>query len=362
VKIKNAGVDDITDIQIEGILDETMVINSEINAKINGGKFSIKAQIDVNDPKAPIFDVKLVTDHALVYRDDVLAMRTNVNLSLKGTLEDAIITGDIGILESLFYKDVDLIPIGAPSAAIGDVSLPSLNSNAKKALPIPAPFGQWKLDLTVKTVDPILIRGNVGSGQIQGSIKVRGTLAEPSLDGTLFAKKVEAKLPFSMLSVDNGQIIFRPENGLIPTLEIRGKSQVGEHNVNLYVYGSADDPKIALSSYPALPENEIMTLLATGATNSGLANRDVATFKTLQVILLKLKQRNDRPGGNRLFRKVLSGIDDLDLKVGEENQLTGEKYASATVKLHQRWYLTAQIDNDQPPQTRGLIIFALRFQ
>ncbi|MFT5904848.1 MAG: hypothetical protein ACI9E1_000435 [Cryomorphaceae bacterium] len=362
VNIKNAGVDAITDIHIKGMLDQAMVLNTEIGAKINGGKFTTKVQIDINDPNAPIFDVKLMTDHALVYRDDILAMRTNANLSLKGTLEDATITGDIGILESLLYKDVDLIPIGAPSSAVENVSLPSLNTKANETLPIPAPFGQWKLDLTLKTLDPILIRGNVGSGQIQGSIKVRGTLAEPRLDGTLFAKKVKAKLPFSLLSVDHGLIKFNPNNGLIPTLEIRGKSQVGEYNVILYAYGSAAAPKIALSSYPALPENEIMTLLATGATNSGLANRDVATFKTLQLILMELKQRNDRPGGNRLFGKVLSGIDDLDLKVGEKNQLTGEEYASASIKLHQRWYLTAQIDNREPPQTRGLIIFALRFR
>lgn len=362
VKVKNKGVDDITDIQIKGMLDETMVINSEVTAKLNGGKFITKIKVDVNDPKVPVFDVDLTTNHALVYRDDVLAMRSNIDIKLQGTLEDATITGNIGILESLFYKDVDLIPIGVPSSAVGDVTLPSLNTKATETLPIPEPFGKWKLDLIVKTIDPILIRGNVGSGQIQGLIKVRGTLAQPSLDGTLFAKKVRAKLPFSMLSVDNGQIIFSPNNGLIPTLEIRGKSQVGTYNVNLYAYGSADDPKITLSSYPALPENEIMTLLATGATNAGLANRDVATFKTLQILLQELKQRSDRPDGNRLFSKILSGIEDLDLKVGEMNQLTGEKYASATVKLHQRWYLTAQIDNDQPPQTRGLVIFALRFR
>ena len=362
VSLKNAGVDDITNINIKGTLDQTMILNGEIDAKINGGKFTTLLKVDVNDTEKPVFDISLVTDHALIYRDDVLAMRANAKLNLKGTMDDAVITGDVGILESLFYKDVDLIPIGVPSASIGSVSLPSIDTKKKQTLPIPAPFDQWKLDLRLKTIDPILIRGNVGSGRIEGSIKVAGTLAKPSLDGTLYAKKVRAKLPFSVLSVDNGKIIFSPGNGFIPSLDIRGTSQVGVHNVNLFAYGLADNPKIALSSYPALPENEIMTLLATGATNSGLANRDVATFKTLQILLLELKQRSDRPDGNRLFSRILSGVEDLDLKVGEVNELTGEKYASATVELHRRWFLTAQIDNNQPPQTRGLLIFALRFE
>lgn len=361
VSLKDAGLDDITDIVIEGTLDQTMILNAELGAKLNGGKFKTLAKVDLKDPEQPVFDLSLVTDHALVYRDDVLAMRANADIAVKGTLENAIITGKIDILESLFYKDFDLIPIGVPTSAADAVSLPSLDTKSKQTLPIPAPFDQWKLDLTVNTKDPILIRGNVGSGQVKGSIKVRGNLAKPSLDGTLFAQEVKAKLPFSLLGIRNGKIKFTPSNGFIPTLDIKGKSQVGTYNVTIYAYGSADDPKITLSSYPALPENEIMTLLATGTTNAGLEDRDVATFKTLQILLQELKQRNDRPGGNRLFSTVLSGIEDLDLKVGEANELTGEKYASATVKLHRRWYLTAQIDNNQPPQTRGLVIFALRF-
>ena len=104
-----------------------------------------------------------------------------------------------------------------------------------------------------------------------------------------------------------------------------------------------------------------MTLLATGTTNAGLTNADVATFKTLQLLLLELKQRSEKPDGNRLFVKLLDGIDQLNLKVGEVNELTGEKFASATFKLHRRWFLSAQIDDGQPPQTRGLLIFALRF-
>lgn len=362
ISLADAGVDDIKDLNLKGQLDQNMIATGELTAKLNGGKFITTFNIDVNDPDKPLFEVNLITDHALIYRNDLLATRANANITLKGTLEDATLSGDIGIVESLFYKDVDLIPIGVPSSAVGEVSLPSFKSKQADKLPIPPPFDQWKLNVTVKTTDPILMRGNIGNGDITGSIKVKGTISEPTLDGTLRTKKVRAKLPFSILTIDDCKIIFKPGQGFIPKLEIKGKSQVGSHNVNLFVYGLASNPEIVLSSLPALPESDIMTLLATGTTNAGLENSDVATFKTLQILLLELKQRNDRPGGNRLFSTILSGIDDLDLKVGETNDLTGEKYASARVKLHDRWYLTAQIDNGQEPQTRGLLTFALRFR
>ena len=362
ITLKATGVDDITDVKLTGAIDQNLILNSELDAKINGGKFTITTKLDVNDPENPAFDVNLLTDHALLYRDDALAMRANAQLNLAGNLENATLSGNIAILESLFYKDIDLIPIGVPSSSVETIDLPSIDASSSQKLPVPEPFNKWKLALTVTTKDPILIRGNIGTGSIDGTVKVSGTLAEPSLDGALNTKHVRAKLPFSILDIKQGQVIFKPNTGLIPTLDIRGKSQVGSHSVTLYAYGSANDPQLTLNSFPALPENEILTLLATGTTSSGLADKDVATFKTLQLLLQELKQRNDRPGGNRLFGKVLSGIDDLDLKVGEVNELTGEKFASATVELHRRWFLSAQIDDGKPPQTRGLIIFALRFR
>ena len=361
VSLKDAGVDDITEIKLSGDIDETMMLKSLLTAKINGGKFRINANADLNNPTDPVFDVNLATDHALVYRDESVALRTSVNLKLAGNIEDATLSGQIGILESLFFQDVDLIPIGVPSTTVETVSLPSIDTQSTTTLPIPAPFDKWKLDLTLKAVDPILIRGNIGNGRVEGSVKIKGVIGEPSLDGSFYTKSVSAKLPFSQLKINTGKIIFKPNKGFIPQIQVLGKSQIGEYNVTVNAYGSADNPQLTLSSFPALPETEIMTLLATGATNAGLTNADVATFKTLQLLLLELKQRSEKPDGNRLFVKLLDGIDQLNLKVGEVNELTGEKFASATFKLHRRWFLSAQIDDGQPPQTRGLLIFALRF-
>ena len=361
VSLKDVGLDKITEIQLTGSIDESLVLKSQLDAKINGGKFNITADVDLNEPTDPNFNVNLVTNHALVYRNEAVAMRSNVNLNLTGNLAEATLSGEIGILESLFYQDIDLIPIGVPSTTVKTVSLPSLNTTSTSTIPIPAPFDKWKLNVTLKTIDPILIRGNIGNGQVEGSVKVNGSLSKPNLDGTFLTKDVSAKLPFSTLKINTGKIIFKPNNGFIPKIQVLGKSQIGEYNVTINAYGSADNPQLTLSSLPALPETEIITLLATGATNTGLTNSDVATFKTLQLLLLELKQRSERPGGNRLFGKLVDRIDQLNLKVGEVNQLTGEKFASATFKLHRRWFLSAQIDDNQPPQTRGLLIFALRF-
>lgn len=361
IQVTASDMGDIRDIKLSTRLDQTQKATVRLSAQINGGKFEVSGDVDLNNFSNPLFNLTLNTRYALVHRDDLVSVRANTDLQIKGALDDATISGTIGIVESLFYKDIELIPIGVPSSAVASVRLPVLSdAKAEEGLPIPAPFANWKLDLTVRTDDPILIRGNVATGNLTGSLKVGGTLARPLPRGTILAKRVKARLPFSILNIEQGQIIFNGRDGLSPSLKIRGKSTVGAYDVNVFVYGPASSPKTTFNSFPPLPESEIMALLATGTTTSNLENRSVATFKAFQLFLVKLKQRNDKPGGNKLFKTLLAGVEELNLNVGEVDPFTGRKFASATVELHPRWHLTAQVDDTQ--QTRGLIIYVLRFR
>ncbi|MFK7909591.1 MAG: translocation/assembly module TamB domain-containing protein [Akkermansiaceae bacterium] len=361
IKLRESDIGDIRDVRLIATIDETQKVSTQITAQINGGKFEVKGTTDLTDPENPGIDLSLVTRYALIHRDDLISVRANADLQIKGTLTDAIISGKIGVVESIIYKDMELIPIGVPSSEVAKVQLPALDAEkAANGLPVPAPFDGWKLNVTVDTTDPILIRGNIASGQVNGSLKIGGTLSNPEPNGKLIAKDVTAKLPFSILKVKRGEIRFTPADGLDPTLSVRGKSTVGAHDVSVFVYGKASSPKTTLTSFPPLPETEIMTLLATGTTTSGLEDRDVATFKAFQIFLMKLKKRTDNPNGNQLFRKLLDGVDDLNINVGEKDRFTGRKFSSATIELSKHWHFTAQVDAQQ--QTRGLIVYVLRFR
>ena len=361
LRIKKSEIGDIRNIKLNTRFDQNQKATTKLTAQVNGGKFEAGGTVDLTDFEEPRFDLYLRTQYALVHRDDLVSVRANSDLKLKGNMEDAIISGTIGIAESLCYKDIELIPIGVPSSEVAKVRMPALSKKkADDKLPIPEPFANWKLNITLRTDDPVLIRGNVASGNLSGTVKVGGTLAKPAPLGTILVNKVKAKLPFSILTIERGEIKFDPKNGLDPVLNIRGKSTVGAHDVSVFVYGSASSPKTSFTAYPPLPESEVMTLLATGTTTAGLENRSVATFKAFQIFLLKLQQRNDKPGGNKLFKTLLSGIDDLNLNVGETDQFTGRKFSSATVEVHPHWNFTAQVDDQQ--QTRGLIVYVIRFR
>src|SRR5690606_12088589 len=137
----------------------------------------------------------------------------------------------------------------------------------------------------VKTRDPLLIRGNLAKGVVVANILFGGTLGNIQPQGNATIGEVTARLPFSTLKVDNGAVVFTPAGGLTPELNIRGTSTVGRYDLSLYFYGPVSSPKTALTSDPPLPENEIMTLLATGTTSDGLEGGQAATLKAAQLLV-----------------------------------------------------------------------------
>lgn len=353
-------VDDVSDILITCKANSDREVTAKLKATINGGQFQAEANANLTDLENPTFSISAKTDYAMVFRNDAISVRANTNLKLEGTLEDALLSGEIGFVESLFYKDIDILPIGVPSSAVSEVELPAIDSKKIK-LEIPEPFDKWKLDVKVAMKDPLLIRGNIAGGQIEGGFRATGTLAEPSLNGTIFANKVVARLPFSTLHIQKGKINFTPGNGLIPTLDIQGKSTVNNYDTSIFIYGPATDPRTTFTSYPPLPKNDIMTLLATGVTAQGLSNnKEAATLRALQLFLAKIKQESGQSRSTKILELLLSSIDDFEFNINEPDGFTGRKFSSAKIKLNKRIYITAQVDEKK--QTRGLVVFVLKFR
>lgn len=341
-------------------LDGQRIVVEPSTTMIAGGRFTLTGDVDFAGEE-PALDLHLGADHALLWRNDSFILRSNSSLDLKGPFSAARLSGSLELVESLFYKDIEIIPIGVPTSSAPKPKLPTIDkAKVASSLDLPAPFNAWTLDLSIKTRDPILIRGNLATGKITADVRIGGTLANPRPSGKLHIKDAEAALPFSRLTVKDGSIVLRPDAPLDPVLDIRGNSNINSRQISLYVYGPLSNPKYTLSSDQGLPENEILTLLATGTTAADLEDPEVAKSKAFQIFVDGLRRRANRPGGNKVFRRVLNELDEVDLKVGENDPFSGRKFNSATLQIEDRWYLSAAVDN--AGNTRGLIIFSMRFR
>src|SRR5207247_2693906 len=104
----------------------------------------------------------------------------------------ATVAGNVALTNSRFLKNIDLIPIGLPGRPAPQ---PPAERPEFFSLPSP-PFRDWKFDVAIKTKDPVLIRGNLATGDDATDLNSIGTWLRPTLQGVVQMEDVEATWPF----------------------------------------------------------------------------------------------------------------------------------------------------------------------
>ncbi len=340
--------------------DQTITIQpSTINA--SGGKATLSGTVALISAQ-PSFDLTLTGKHILLQRTPDYTFRGHPQLKLTGPYSNAKISGTLQVTESLFYKDLEILPFGIPrTTEIPQPNLPNFSQKITKTKNSTPPSGPltWGLDIDVTTADPILIRGNLARGEITGNVKVTGTIDQPKTSGTLTSKELVADLPFSDLEVRSSLVTLRPESLTNPLIDLRGSSSIGQYTVEVFLTGPVQDPTLILTSDPPLPESEIMLLLATGSASEELENQQVASQKALQYLLEGLRRRN-RGKDKSVAQRLLKNSDQIQLSLGDTNQFSGRRFSSATLEISDQWDFTTQID--EFGQTRALVVFSVRLK
>ena len=324
----------------------------EFKASSVGGTLDGRGYLTLKGFNPDVLDVNLVARQMPLRRDESLMLRANAELRLSGLWQKAVLSGRVGVVDGLFYRDIEILPIGTPFLVPPTATLPRLDRLEKPVGTMVEPFRDWTMDLRLHTEKPFLIRGNVAAGRIDGSLRVRGGFERPLPEGELKVTDFKASLPFSTLTVPSGKAKFTPQNGLDPVLEIRGFSEPRPYRVNIQVYGRASNPQMVLISNPPLPDNEIMTLLATGATTKGLEDPQAASSRALQLLVEEFRRGRFVVG--KQLRPLLGMLDRVDFTVAEQDPYSSDSFSTATLEITDRWYLSAGMDAEGDSRVFGI--------
>jgi hypothetical protein len=357
VEMKDQNIPEITGIGLAVDLALDKITLRGLKGELAGGSISGGGTLTLDAGKPGVLDFRVRGDHLPVARNDSLIVRSNADLRLSGPWQTAALSGSLGIIDSLFYRDIEILPMGTPFTGPSAAALPKLDAPANPAQSIPEPFRNWTLNLRARTENSFLIRGNIASGRIDGDVRIGGTLGNPAPDGEVRITNLRASLPFSTLTVKSGLLRFSPATGMDPILEIRGTAEPRPYRVNAYVYGRASNPQLVLTSNPPLPENEIMTLLATGTTTAGLEDPQMASTRAMQLLAEEL--RRGRFAVGRQLRPLLGLLDRVDFSIAEADPYTSESFSTATLAVTDRWFVSAGMGGEG--DSRVLAIWRLSF-
>ena len=352
-RFKNATLPAITGFNARLTFRENALTLDRFGGDLAGGPFTMTGRVTFPKLTEPTLDLRLKAQSVLVARNDTLTARADADVKVTGPFAGATVAGNVALTNSRFLKNIDLIPIGLPGRPAPQ---PPVDRTELFSLPDP-PFRDWKFDVTIKTKDPVLIRGNLATGEAKTDLKLTGTGVDPGLQGVVQMEGVEATLPFSRLNVSRGSLTFSPDDSMNPVVDLQGTSVIRDYTVRVYVYGTLDSPEAIFTSEPPLAQEEIISLIATGATRQELSTGNVlagrAAMLLVQQLYRKIVKKGEPTESNTVFNR-------LDLDLGTIDPRTGQQQATVRFKIDDHFVLTGDVGVHG--DFRGKLKYLIRFR
>jgi len=325
---------------------------------ISGGPFNLAGTIrfaNLAEPMQAVTDLKLTSTSALLLRNDTVTVRADSDIKISGPLGKAHVAGTVAVTKSKFFREIDILPLQLPGRPAPKPPEPP----ATVSFPNP-PLRDMSFDIAIKSKDPFLIKGNMANGGATIDLKLGGTGLQPSLTGSVRIENFVASLPFSKLNISSGYVYFTEDNPFVPTLDMQGTTEMRDYNINVYISGEASNPQTVLSSEPPLPQEDIVSLLATGATSqelTGSGAADVLAGRAAALLFQKVYRKvfkQKAPSENE------SLADRISVNVGGVDPRTGKQELTTTLKLTQQYQLVGGLDVQG--YLRGEVRYLLHFR
>jgi autotransporter translocation and assembly factor TamB len=351
-----------TDPSLPPIADAALQLNfrrdritiGRFTGRIGGGSFAASGGIGVQPLDNPTLALRLTTQNALILQNDDLSVRANSDIRVDGPLNAASVTGNVFVTRSAFFRNIDILPIGLP----GRPAPQPPQQPVFVSFPQP-PLRDWKFDVSIRTQDAFLVQSNLANGRITIDLKLGGTGLRPWMDGTIYIEQLVATLPFSRLQIESGFIYFKRDQPFVPILNLRGTSTIRDYNITVYITGPATAPEAIFSSNPPLPQAEIVSLIATGATPQELS-RDPNALAGRAAILLFQKIYRSVFARNKPAPAQDSLLSRVRLDIGTMDPKTGKQAASIGIPLTNQLVLVGGLDVGG--NFRGQIKYLVRFK
>ncbi|MCO6180283.1 translocation/assembly module TamB domain-containing protein [Ciceribacter sp. RN22] len=281
---------------------------------VSGGTVSGSGTIDIRSPGLPAdVEIKLVK---AVYVDGMLFHSTvDGTLGLRGPLlSGPVLSGSLALSDTAIT-----VPERLP-ASLAELDVkhrnapPAVRAQTAALRPTEArgSSSSIRLDLAISSPSRVFVRGRGIDAELGGSLTLRGTATDPDVSGAFTLLRGRLTVLTKRLDFTRGTITFG--GGLIPILDMEATTTSGSTTITVTLSGLANNPQVAFSSSPALPQDEILAQLIFGQSMTRLS--------ALQIAQLADAVGQLAGGQTSLFSSLRGaiGIDNLDITTDERGQ------------------------------------------
>jgi translocation and assembly module TamB len=183
----------------------------------------------------------------------------DIDLEIKGTSREQLIGGAVNVKRSEYTEDIELADL------INFRQTESIEEGAEIELTRAALFN----DLRVEGRNALVVRNNLADLVASVSLQVNGPVKEPLVSGRITATSGTLNFRNDRYEITRALIDWPAQRGADPIINIQGESQIRGYRVMVGLTGPLSQPQAIISSEPALPQADVVSLITTGQLATG---------------------------------------------------------------------------------------------
>ena len=240
--------------QMNGTLqfDQDRLDVKSLTAVSGGGKLQIGGFITFQ--QGLYADLTATAKDVRVRYPQGVSSMADAKLHFTGTQSSMLLAGTVTITRFVIGSDIDLASF---SSATSTVTLP----------PDPnSPSNRFRLDVHIVSAPQLDFQNSYAKLAGDVDLRVRGTLAQPSLLGHISITEGSATFAGTKYELQRGDIYFTNPVRIEPIIDITATARVEDYDITIGLNGTSSKLSPTFRSEPPLSEQDIFSLLALGRT------------------------------------------------------------------------------------------------
>ncbi|GIL41815.1 translocation/assembly module TamB domain-containing protein [Roseiterribacter gracilis] len=281
-----------------------------------GGKVGARGAIDLAAMPAPSLDFHLALDGFRVAKRDDANVAVDGELAMTGSFIAARVDGKVQVRPDAELRIPEKLP--ASVATIEVIEIDSRKGKRAQAPGVKKPVFTVALDLGLVVPGRAYVRGRGLDSEWKGDVKIAGSTASPDVRGKLEVVRGQMALLGKDFALTRGVVEFDGGARVDPLLDIVAEANANDITARATISGRVNTPKIAFSSDPALPQDEVLARVLFG--------KNVGQISPIQGLQLAAAARELAGGGGPGFLDKIRqgmGLDRLDVGAGDAARSKG---------------------------------------
>jgi len=226
---------------------------TEARGVVGGGTLTANGEAALADGGLGAYRVALTARRVAVSPLDGLSTLWDGDVELAGRAARGLLQGELRLVRGMYTRELAPAagaPQGSAGPASGGVGLP--------------------LRIVVKLDDNLVVRNRTASLRVGGTLSIEGSTAAPVVLGVLETREGRVTFRDRRFTILTATARFVDPRRLDPFIDAAATARIREYDVTARVTGRTDRLDVRLSSTPPLPQEDLLALVAFGATRADL--------------------------------------------------------------------------------------------